>query len=291
MAAIPPSPRWRSGAASPTPSPRSTRPSRPNGRSCRSSRWGVTWPPGRMPSWAPWGTWRPAPAAGAGLVRLLRLRAAERGGVGAAGRRPARARGGGVGAGLHRRVRHAGRARRGLLHWDPDPHRLGAGRRRGGARGGSHRLRRRLRRDRGGLPRRRPRARGGAAIGDADGDAKRVAPWGQRGARSPPREAHPGMTRLVEVPVQFDDRSFDQFVSGFAAAGKDGERLLFDAHAAEWASPYGLVGLLAAGEAARRARGGEAPLPGAAPARAVRALARGRVLRGDAPVFEGPRRA
>ena len=26
------------------------------------------------------------------------------------------------------------------------------------------------------------------------------------------------MTRLVEVPVQFDDRSFDQFVSGFAAA-------------------------------------------------------------------------
>ena len=63
------------------------------------------------------------------------------------------------------------------------------------------------------------------------------------------------MTRLVEVPAQFDDRSFDQFVSAFAEAGKDGERLLFDAHAAEWASPYGLVGLLAAGEAARRGSG------------------------------------
>ena len=39
----------------------------------------------------------------------------------------------------------------------------------------------------------------------------------------------------------------------FADANKDDERLLFDAHAAEWASPYGLVGLLAAGQAARRA--------------------------------------
>ncbi len=58
------------------------------------------------------------------------------------------------------------------------------------------------------------------------------------------------MTRLVEVPASFDDRSFDQFAGGFAAAWGDGERLLFDAHAADWASPYGLVGLLAAGQAA-----------------------------------------
>ena len=70
------------------------------------------------------------------------------------------------------------------------------------------------------------------------------------------------MTRLVEVPAQFDDRSFDQFAGAYAqASGGDGERLLFDAHAAEWASPYGLVGLLAAGEAARRrGTGGERPL-------------------------------
>jgi len=64
------------------------------------------------------------------------------------------------------------------------------------------------------------------------------------------------VTRLVEVPTQFDDRSFDQFASAFAEAAKDGERLLFDAHAAEWASPYGLVGLLAAGQAARGTGGG-----------------------------------
>ncbi len=94
------------------------------------------------------------------------------------------------------------------------------------------------------------------------------------------------MTRLVEVPVQFDDRSFDQFVSGFAAAGKDGERLLFDAHAAEWASPYGLVGLLAAGEAARRA-GGEKPLL-TAPTHAdvLRYWARAGFFREAAELFE-----
>jgi anti-sigma regulatory factor (Ser/Thr protein kinase) len=59
------------------------------------------------------------------------------------------------------------------------------------------------------------------------------------------------MTRLVDVPAHFDDRSFDQFAAAASAALRDGGRLLFDAHAAEWASPYGLVGLLAAGQAAR----------------------------------------
>lgn len=66
------------------------------------------------------------------------------------------------------------------------------------------------------------------------------------------------MTRLVDVPVRFDDRSFDQFAASYAAAAVDGARLLFDAHATEWASPYGLVGLLAAGQAAGRDR--ERPL-------------------------------
>ena len=67
------------------------------------------------------------------------------------------------------------------------------------------------------------------------------------------------MTRLVEVPANFDDRSFDQFAGAYAQATADGERLLFDAHAAEWASPFGLVGLLAAGQAAT-ARGADRPL-------------------------------
>ncbi len=55
------------------------------------------------------------------------------------------------------------------------------------------------------------------------------------------------MSRVVEVPTHFDDRSFDQFAKAYAAEG-DGN-LLFDAHRTQWASPYGLVGLLAAGQA------------------------------------------
>ena len=67
------------------------------------------------------------------------------------------------------------------------------------------------------------------------------------------------MTHLVDVPANFDDRSFDQFAGSYAQAVSDRERLLFDAHTAEWASPYGLVGLLAAGQGSRPA-GGERPL-------------------------------
>jgi anti-sigma regulatory factor (Ser/Thr protein kinase) len=65
------------------------------------------------------------------------------------------------------------------------------------------------------------------------------------------------MTRVVEVPAHFDDRSFDQFARAYGEP--DDKRLLFDAHAAQWASPYGLLGLLAAGQAALE-RGPERPL-------------------------------
>ncbi len=54
------------------------------------------------------------------------------------------------------------------------------------------------------------------------------------------------MTRVVEVPVHFDHHTFDQFADGFGEPSD--ERLLFDAHATKWGSPYGLVGLLAAGQ-------------------------------------------
>ncbi|HEY6785532.1 MAG TPA: ATP-binding protein [Gemmatimonadales bacterium] len=67
------------------------------------------------------------------------------------------------------------------------------------------------------------------------------------------------MTRLVDVPQQFDDRSFEQFASSFAQGAAGGERLLFDAHATEWASPYGFVALLVAGQAVQSA-GRERPL-------------------------------
>jgi anti-sigma regulatory factor (Ser/Thr protein kinase) len=54
------------------------------------------------------------------------------------------------------------------------------------------------------------------------------------------------MTRVVELPAHFDDRSFDQFAKAFGEP--DEGRLLFDAHAVQWASPYGLLGVLVAGQ-------------------------------------------
>ncbi|HET8625580.1 MAG TPA: hypothetical protein VFM14_18610, partial [Gemmatimonadales bacterium] len=66
------------------------------------------------------------------------------------------------------------------------------------------------------------------------------------------------MTRVVEVPPSFDDRTFDQFAAGFGAWPPDA-RILVDARGAQWASPYGLVGLLTAGQALAEA-GAERPL-------------------------------
>ena len=66
------------------------------------------------------------------------------------------------------------------------------------------------------------------------------------------------MTRIVEVPASFDDRSFDQFAASYSAGPDDG-RQLFDARGAQWASPYGLVGMLTAAQATIEA-GREKPL-------------------------------
>jgi anti-sigma regulatory factor (Ser/Thr protein kinase) len=60
------------------------------------------------------------------------------------------------------------------------------------------------------------------------------------------------VTRIAEVPASFDDRTFDQFAQAFGAWPPE-ERMLFDARAAQWASPYGLIGLLTAGQALREA--------------------------------------
>lgn len=56
------------------------------------------------------------------------------------------------------------------------------------------------------------------------------------------------MTQVVEIPAHFDDRSFDQFAQSFATGLEAGGRLLFDARTAQWASPYGLTGMLAAAQ-------------------------------------------
>jgi anti-sigma regulatory factor (Ser/Thr protein kinase) len=66
------------------------------------------------------------------------------------------------------------------------------------------------------------------------------------------------VTRVIEVPAHFDDRSFDQFAGGFGAWPPE-EKLLIDARAAQWASPYGLIGILTAGQAIAEANG-ERPL-------------------------------
>ncbi len=60
------------------------------------------------------------------------------------------------------------------------------------------------------------------------------------------------MTRIAEVPAYFDDKSFDHFAQGFGAWPPE-ERMLFDARGATWASPYGLIGMLTAGQALREA--------------------------------------
>lgn len=66
------------------------------------------------------------------------------------------------------------------------------------------------------------------------------------------------MTRVVAVPTHLDDKTFDQFAAGFGEWPPD-ERVLVDARGAQWASPYGLVGMLTAAQALREA-GREAPL-------------------------------
>ena len=61
------------------------------------------------------------------------------------------------------------------------------------------------------------------------------------------------MTRVIEIPAHLDDRSFEQFAAGFDTWPPD-EKLLFDARSAQWSSPYGLIGLLTAGQAIAEAR-------------------------------------
>jgi len=61
------------------------------------------------------------------------------------------------------------------------------------------------------------------------------------------------MTRIVEIPPSLDERSFDQFAHSFSS-GLPEQRALFDARGAQWASPYGLIGLLSAGQALREER-------------------------------------
>jgi len=61
------------------------------------------------------------------------------------------------------------------------------------------------------------------------------------------------VTRIIEVPATFDDRSFDQFAAGFGAWPPE-EKVLVDARGAQWASPSGLIAMLTAGQALAEAK-------------------------------------
>lgn len=62
------------------------------------------------------------------------------------------------------------------------------------------------------------------------------------------------MSRVVEVPASFDDRSFEHFAASFSA-GPASDKMVFDARTAQWASPFGLIGMLTAGQAVKEAGG------------------------------------
>lgn len=63
--------------------------------------------------------------------------------------------------------------------------------------------------------------------------------------------------RVIEVPTYFDDKGLDT-VAAAIGDWPPGERLLFDARATKWASPYGFTALLTAGQGLREA-GAETP--------------------------------
>lgn len=65
------------------------------------------------------------------------------------------------------------------------------------------------------------------------------------------------MTLVVPVPETLDDRGFESLVGSLADA--EGARVLLDARHVRWVSPYGIVGLLAAGSTCA-ARTGERPI-------------------------------
>ncbi|MDP3775751.1 MAG: ATP-binding protein [Gemmatimonadales bacterium] len=66
------------------------------------------------------------------------------------------------------------------------------------------------------------------------------------------------MSTVIDVPARLDDWSFEQFAASFARA-EGGAKVIVDAHACEWISPFGFVGLLAAGQALTE-RNGAQPL-------------------------------
>src|SRR5690606_16176677 len=129
----------------------------------------------------------------------------------------------------------------------------------GAARGGarSDRLWRRLRGHLhgpvagGGQRRGRPRRR------ECGGRAQRDLPRRHPPRRPPARRTGARLMRVITVPGHLDHRSVDQLAAQLGTWPPE-ERILVDAHAAEWASPSGFTALLTLAQAIAEA-GGPAP--------------------------------
>lgn len=92
------------------------------------------------------------------------------------------------------------------------------------------------------------------------------------------------MTSVLTLPPTVDDATFEQVLTDLAAVPADA-KLLVDARHAQWASPYGLTGLLAVAQA----RGAEGPRPSFAPPEADATLsywARTGFFRHAEPLYE-----
>jgi len=66
------------------------------------------------------------------------------------------------------------------------------------------------------------------------------------------------VSAIIEVPQRLGEDTFESVALGFAASAGS-SRVIVDAHATEWVSPYGLTALLAAGQALQE-RDGTRPL-------------------------------
>jgi len=64
------------------------------------------------------------------------------------------------------------------------------------------------------------------------------------------------VSRVIEVPSTLDEAAFETLIASVGPLAElSGARLLLDARQVSWVSPYGLLGLLAVGQAARQQTG------------------------------------
>ncbi|MFV1987221.1 MAG: hypothetical protein ACC682_08055 [Gemmatimonadota bacterium] len=63
------------------------------------------------------------------------------------------------------------------------------------------------------------------------------------------------MSRVIEVPSPVDEAAFEVLAAALSAESDSGARILLDARQVSWVTPYGLIGLLAIGQAARQQTG------------------------------------